>query len=141
MSHSIIATIAHDTQFWVCFFECKEGENYRVAKQIFGKEPTDAEIYEFISLHYHELQFTQPVVKAAITIKRINFKRRQREVKRLMEKIPVGKQVTLAQQTLHANLEQHKKKRLKITRQEKEAVAQRKFDLKQAKRKQKHRGH
>ncbi len=51
----IKATIFFEKKFWVGTFERIDKEGYALAKHIFGGEPTDPEIYEFVLNHYHEL--------------------------------------------------------------------------------------
>ena len=50
---SIIATIFFENRFWVATFERTDEEGYAVAKHIFGAEPTDPEVYEFVLNHFH----------------------------------------------------------------------------------------
>jgi len=61
-------------------------EGYAVARHIFGAEPTDPEVYEFVLTHYQELKFGEPK-EFTLEIKRMNPKRVQKEVRREMERI------------------------------------------------------
>lgn len=83
---TIQATIFFDKRYWVGTFERTDKEGYAVARHIFGAEPTDPEVYEFVLTHYQELKFGEPK-EFTIEIKRMNPKRVQREVRREMERI------------------------------------------------------
>jgi hypothetical protein len=141
---TIKVTVLLENSFWVGIFERTDEKNYSVARNIFGKEPTDAELYEFISHHYHELKFTSPQ-DFTLVIKRMSPKRIQREVRKEMEKakskVQEHPKESIAQETLRLELEKNKKVKKAQSKLEKEASEQRKFELNQAKRKQKHRGH
>ncbi len=67
----------------------------------------------------------------------MNPKRMQREAKRQTMRGGIG---TKSQQALQLQREEKKTERRRITREQKEADKQRMFDLKQQKRKDKHRG-
>src|SRR5271165_1152992 len=54
---AIKATIFFDKRFWVGTFERTDKEGYAVARHIFGAEPSDPEVHEFVLSHYVELKF------------------------------------------------------------------------------------
>ena len=54
--HTIKTTVSLEESFWVAIFERQDKTHYAVAKQIFGKEPTDAQLYEFVLEHYDQLK-------------------------------------------------------------------------------------
>lgn len=141
MTPYIIQVTVLQEQFWVGIFERNDDEGYAVAKQIFGSEPTDVELYQFITENFQQLKFTKPQ-KFKLIIKRKNPKRLQREVRHLMEKVKTGlPSTTHAQDVLRLELEQNKKLKKTMTRAEKLAEQQEQFLLRQEKKKQKHRGH
>ena len=74
-------TVLFENPFWIGFFERKEGRNLSVAKVIFGAEPKEHDVYEFIQKNYYDLQFS-PVVKVHTEKSARNPKRRQREAYR-----------------------------------------------------------
>lgn len=138
---TIKATIFFDKRFWVGTFERSDKEGYSVARHIFGGEPSDAEVHEFVLNHFHELKFGE-AKEITIQIHRMNPKRVQREVRREMERIKeTTKPSTLAQDYIREELEKKKKEKKKITSAEKQARKDNQFALKQEKRKEKHRGH
>ena len=137
----ILATIFFEKQFWVGTFERTDKEGYAVARHIFGGEPADPEIYEFVLNHYHELKFGE-AKKIEIKIQRMNPKRVQREVRREMARIKeTTKPSTFAQDYMREELEKKKMERKKVSSAEKEARKDTQFSLRQEKKKEKHRGH
>lgn len=135
------ATIIFEKRFWVGIFERTDKEGYAIARHIFGAEPSDPEVYEFVLNHYSELKFGD-AKKITVQIQRMNPKRVQREVRREMEKMKeTSKPSTLAQDYMREELEKKKKQRKSISSAEKQARKDEQFSLKQAKRKEKHRGH
>jgi len=140
---TIHATIIFNGQWWIGLFERKDEANYAVAKHIFGQEPTDPEIYDFVLKSWQVLKFTEPLNTDELEIKvqRKNFKRVRREIRKLLEKLDHARPMTHAQEVLSQDLEKNKKTRKAQSAQEKQAEEKFKFSLKQAKRKQKHRGH
>jgi hypothetical protein len=138
---SIKATIFFEKRFWVGTFERTDREGYAVARHIFGGEPSDAEIHEFVLSHYHELQFGE-LREVTIEIRRMNPKRVQREVRREMEKMKdASGPSTFAQDYMREEIEKKKMVKKGISSQEKQARKDRQFALKQEKRKEKQRGH
>lgn len=137
---TIKATIFYDKKYWVGAFERTDKEGYAVARHIFGAEPADSEIFEFILSHYHELKFGA-LREFNLEIKRMNPKRVQREVRREMEKLKeTARPSTLAQDYMREELEKKKKERKLQSSAEKLARKERQFFLKQQKKKEKHRG-
>ena len=103
----------------------------------FGAEPRDYEVLDYVRRHYGELRFSEPVLREARE-KADNPKRRQRAAAREMQPTGVG---TKSQQALQAQRELMKTERKKITKAERAAEAQRRFELKQQQKKEKKRGH
>ena len=130
-------TIYFDKPFWVGVFEELDGDKLSACRMVFGAEPADAEIYDFILKHYYHLKYTTPM-KTEIKQKADNPKRRQRNVRMQLENTGIG---TKSQQALQKQYEENKTERKRTTRDQREAEKQRQFELKQQKRKEKHRGH
>lgn len=139
--YTIKVTVLIENSFWVGIFERTDSEGYAVARKIFGAEPTDAQLYEFVLIHFDELRFTEPQ-EFQLLIKRKNPKRVQRAVRHEMEKAKKGlPSTTHAQEVLRLELEKNKKLRKMTSKAEKEACQEEKFRQKQEKKKKKHRGH
>lgn len=129
-------SVFYDEPFWVGVFERIEDGKLSVAKVTFGAEPKDYEVYDFVLKHYYNLQFS-PAVEVAVAEKHINPKRMQREIKKQMSNTGIG---TKSQQALKLQHEQYKTERKKKNREQKQAEEQRLFELRQQKKKEKHRG-
>ena len=130
-------TVFFDDPFWVGVFEKFDGGKLSVCRIVFGAEPTDAEIYDFILGNYYCLRFSAPV-KTEIKQKADNPKRRQRNARRQLENTGIG---TRSQQALQKQREEMKIERKEMFHEQREAEKLRQFELKQQKRKEKHRGH
>ena len=122
--------------FWVGVFERIEKGKLSVAKVTFGAEPRDYEVYEFILKHYYDLHFS-PAVATVVKESKQNPKRIQRDIKKSLAKSGIG---TKSQQALKLQQEQTKQERKIKSREQKLAEADRLFDLKQQKKREKHRG-
>lgn len=129
-------TVYFEDPFWVGIFERIDGDKLSVAKITFGAEPRDYEIQEFVSKNYYSLNFS-PSVDVTVRPDVINPKRRQREARKQSQVSGIG---TKSQQALQLQREENKLERKIISREMKEAEKQRQFDLKQQKRKEKHKG-
>lgn len=129
-------TVFFQEPFWVGIFERIENGKLSVCKITFGAEPKEYEIYDFILKEYSHLKFS-PAVAAVVKEAARNPKRMQREVKRQLQHKGIG---TKSQQALKLQQEQLKAERKTISREMREADRQRRFELKQQKKREKHRG-
>ena len=130
-------TVYFEEPFWVGVFERIEDGKLSVAKVTFGAEPKDYEVQEYIQKYYFSLKFSPAVDTVVKDIKR-NPKRMQREAKKQMQETGIG---TKSQQALKLQQEQNKQARKVRSRKKKEADELRMFELKQQKKREKHRGH
>ena len=130
-------TVYFEEPFWVGVFERIEDDKLSVAKVTFGAEPKDYEVQEYIRKYYSSLKFSPAVDTVVKDIKR-NPKRMQREAKKQMQETGIG---TKSQQALKLQQEQNKQERKVRSREKKEADELRIFELKQQKKREKHRGH
>lgn len=130
-------TVYFEEPFWVGIFERISGGMLTVCKVTFGAEPKDYEVQEFILKHYSKLRFS-PAVEIKVRSAADHPKRRMRNAKKQLEHSGVG---TKSQQALQRQREESKTERRRCGKRQKEAEEQRKFDLKQQKRRAKHRGH
>lgn len=135
---SIKITILFDGAFWVGIFERYSDGCYSVAKHIFGNEPSNPELYDFLLQQGHKLKFTTPNEEEGVQAGKKNYKRLVREAKKEMNKQPT---VTKAHMAIKKELEQHKQIKKHQTSDEKRSQLIARFQLKQEKKKQKHKGH
>lgn len=129
-------TVFFQEPFWIGVFEQISDGKLTVSKVTFGAEPKDYEVYDFILKNYYRLEFS-PAVAVEVKQTGRSPKRIQREVHRQVQDTGMG---TKAQLALKLQQEQNKIERKSVSRERLEAEKQRKFELKQQKKKQKHRG-
>lgn len=134
---SITLTVLFDAPFWVGVFERVENGQLSVAKATFGAEPKDYEVHDFVLRHFYDLKFS-PAVAVEERHASDNPKRRQRAAQKQMQESGIG---TKSQQALQLQLEATKAGRKQASKEQREAEKQRRFDLRQQKRKEKRRGH
>ena len=130
-------TVYFEEPFWVGIFEHIEDGKLSVAKVTFGVEPKDYEVQEYIQKHYFRLKFS-PAVETVVKDLRRNPKRMHREAKKQMLETGIS---TKSQLALKLQQEQNKHERKERSRKKKEAEEQRMFELKQLKKREKHKGH
>ena len=130
-------TVYFEDPFWVGVFEKVSDEKLSVSKMTFGSEPKDNEVRNFILKHYSELKFS-PAVEVKLKKTADNPKRRQRNAAKQLQNTGIG---TKSQQALQKQREEMKVERIKNRKEMREADRQKQYDLKQQKKKEKHKGH
>lgn len=135
-SSSVKLTVFFEEPFWIGVFERIENGKLSVCKVTFGAEPKDYEVWEFVLRYYYQLKFS-PSVDVVVKKEVTNPKRVQREARKQSASSGIG---TKSQQALQLQREENKLERKTISREQREAEKQRQFELKQQKRKEKHRG-
>lgn len=129
-------TVFFEDPFWVGVFERIREGRLSVCKVTFGAEPKDYEVWNFVLKNYCRLQFS-PSVAWIGKEEAVNPKRIQRELRKQSAHAGIG---TKSQQALQLQREENKLARKTVSRERREAEKQRRFDLKQHKRREKHRG-
>ena len=129
-------TVFFEHPFWVGVFERVEENRWSVCRVVFGSQPKDYEVYEFVLQQYRHLRFS---TDEAVEIKteKANPKRVQREARKQSKQIGISSK---SQMVLQQQREEMKLERRVESKQQRELEKKRKFQLKQEKRKQKHRG-
>ena len=130
-------TILFEDPFWIGLFEKTEDNQMQVCKVTFGAEPTDREVMEFVDKYWNQLIYSRPIGNEVKPRPR-NPKRQLREARRQTQNTGIG---TKSQQALKLQKEENKQVREVLSKEQREADKERKFELKQAKRKERHRGH
>lgn len=129
-------TVLFEEPFWIGVFERVSEGRLSVCRVTFGAEPKDYETYDFVLKQYDRLRFS-PAVAADVKETGRNPKRVQREVQKQVQSTGIG---TKSQLALKLQQEQMKTERKTVSREQREAEKQRQFELKQQKRREKHRG-
>lgn len=130
-------TVYFEEPFWVAVLERESDGSCEACKVTFGAEPNDYEVLDYFQKNYRELRFSPPVPCGSDAERRINPKRMQRDISSQLRCSGVG---TKAQQALKLQQEQGKLEHKQRSREMREKEEQRKFELRQTKKKEKHRG-
>ncbi len=133
---SVTLRVFFEDPFWVGIVERIEDSRLAVCKITFGPEPKDYEVFRFLQENYDKLRFS-PAVASEVREVHVNPKRMLREVHRQTRETGIG---TKSQQALKLQQEEMKTERKVKSREQKEAYKQLQFELKQQKKKEKHRG-
>ena len=137
ISVSSTLTVYHDGQFWVGLAEHVEDGRCGVARIVFGAEPSDEEILQFITGKWARLSFFGGKPAEASKPAK-NPKRRAREASRALRRPAMG---TKAQQALASQRETMKRESARARSQRRADEAEARFEQRKLRRKQKHRGH
>ena len=129
-------TVLYEEPFWIGLSERVENGKLTVAKHTFGVEPSMTDIYEFVLNHSYDLEYS-PSVDADMKKEHRNPKRRQREAHKMVAQKGIG---TKSQQALQMQREEKKIEKKLISKEQKEAEKQRRFEMKQQRKRAKHRG-
>lgn len=137
ISVSTTLTVFHDGQFWVGLAEHVEDGRYGVARIVFGAEPSDGEILQFVRSKWAKLAFFgDDPAEGSKPAK--NPKRRAREVSKALKQPAMG---TKAQQALASQREAMKRESARARSQRRADEAEARFEQRKLRRKQEHRGH
>lgn len=130
-------TVFFENPFWVGVYERVADGKLEVCKITFGAEPKDYEVYDFLLRNWRNLQFSPPIKAVTAQDIKINPKRMQRSIRKQLEAKGIG---TKSQQALKLQQEENKTVRREKYRRQKEDEKQRQFELRQKKKREKHRG-
>ena len=131
-------TVCFQPPFWVGLAERWGADGYQVARTVFGAEPTDAQLYQWVLREWHRLEFTAPAPGQRPQHARVNPKRARREAQAAV-KARGGS--TKAQEALSRQREQQSRAhRAELCRRHQERQAEQ-FQLRQQKKREKRRGH
>ncbi|HIU75687.1 MAG TPA: YjdF family protein [Candidatus Pelethocola excrementipullorum] len=130
-------TVFFEDPFWVGIYERITEGRLEVCKITFGPEPKDYEVHDFILQNWYSLRFSPPVVADGKQTLKVNPKRMQRKIKKQLKNLDTG---TKAQQALKLQHEENKILRKDKSHLQKAEKKQLQFELRQQKRKAKHKG-
>ncbi|WP_409975421.1 YjdF family protein [Bacillus sp. Bva_UNVM-123] len=130
----------YDGQFWIGIIEVEQDGKLKAFRYVFGAEPKDIEILNFI--HNKLLKIINNAHQAGVAskeqpIKRINPKRLQRQVAKEMKKVGIS---TKAQEALKQEYEERKEEKKKFNKQYYDEMKEKKYLIKKQKAKAKHKG-
>lgn len=130
-------TVFFEDPFWVGVLQRTDGIRLEVCKITFGAEPKDYEVYEFLLTNWGRFRFSPMLPDDGAEEKKVNPKRMRRAISRKLQKHGVS---TKAQMALQLQREQGKQEQKQLSQAKRKAEQERRFLLKQEKRKKKHRG-
>jgi hypothetical protein len=138
-----VFTVYFEDPFWVGLLESEDSGSLVVARQVFGAEPSNAELLDFMLYRFASMRRApssaggegRPAPR--LQAERMNPKRSQREARRDMRR-PAS---TKAQAALASAQEELKASRACLSREEAAAEDARRFALASEKRKRKRAGH
>lgn len=134
-------TVYFEGQFWVGVVEDNENGKLRAYRHVFGDEPKDGEIWDYVLKHLNSCMDALSCPPAANAVsfapKRVSPKRLARLAAAEMQRRGI---TTAAQEALKLELEQRKKEHRTLTKEQREADKARKRELARQKAKDKHRG-
>jgi hypothetical protein len=136
---SIVLQVFFDDPFWVGLFALSENNSIKYCRVVFGKEPSDAELYNYLLKNYYRLKFTES--ESTIQQKSVcdNPKRRQRQIsKELHNNTGVKKSYEIVKQSL---TQSSRKAKRAEQREKKETQVEYVMNLKRIKHREKHKGH
>lgn len=129
--------VLFEDPFWIGVFEKIYKDKISVSKVTFGAEPKDYEVEGFILKNYYKLNFSPEITLEKEINKKINPKRMQRKIKKQVADVSIG---TKSQQALKLQHEQMKTERKVRKKEFSELEKKRLFQMKQQKKKEKHKG-
>jgi hypothetical protein len=133
-------TILFDHPYWIGLLEDERDGCLYAARHIFGSEPSDQQVYEFVLREASEMfrRMTSGVPLMFSDNHPVGYKRMMREARRATEERGLS---TQAQAAIKQQIEANKQVRQQISRAERSAERQRKREIAVQKAKAKHRGH
>ena len=138
MKCRIIMTVVFDKPFYKGIFERFVDDRYAAAEINLGTSlPKLRDIYRFILKRWNSIHFSSEEAYS-IKVKKINPKRMQREAQKQVHAQFYGSK---AQQALKADFEMRKQHSHRERQAAKANHKRKKFEIRQLKKKQKHRGH
>jgi hypothetical protein len=132
-------TVLFDSPYWIGLLEVERDGSLYAARHIFGSEPSNQEIYEFVQRDLLALQkrMTVGLLTAMAADKHHNPKRAQREVRRQVAESGI---TSKAHEAMRLQIEQNKQQAIQHHRQQREVDKTYKREIARAKAKARHRG-
>lgn len=136
-------SVIYEGAYWVALIEDYKNGQYSVARTVIGaSEPGGAELTLFFkNLDDSSLNYTVSTKYEGVLRKQVNFKRRIRESRKIQSENAFFNTYTKAHAMIKAQNAVQRNDQHIETRNIKEQQKIRKFELKQQKRKEKHKGH
>lgn len=137
ISVSSTLTLYHDGQFWIGIVEHVEDGTVSAARIVFGAEPSDEEVLEFVIGKWGSMRFVGGV-EARPEKRSANPKRRQREASKQLSKRGTSTKTQAALSRARDELKEESRANRVQRKREEEAE---RFSKRMAKKKEKRKGH
>lgn len=85
-------TVCFQPPFWVGIAERWTADGYEAARVVFGPEPSDAQIYQWLGVEWHKLRFSPAAPGERARVRPENPKRVRREARKTLESSGAGTQ-------------------------------------------------
>ncbi|MGN9095864.1 YjdF family protein [Flintibacter porci] len=131
-------TVLFQPPFWVGIAERWSQDGYQAARVVFGAEPTDAQLYQWLQREWPRLPFGPVLPETAPRPALANPKRMQREAAKATQPKGLG---TKAQEALARQREAVGLERQARRAAQKRQTQEERFRLRQEKKREKRRGH
>jgi hypothetical protein len=132
-------SILFDGQFYIGLVEEEQDGKLQVSKHIFGADPSDQAVMNYILYDWNQIQFSPSIETKTKNDSSINPKRLSRLVrKEVASTTSIG---TKSQQALKKLQEEKIVERKTISKEQKEEKKRQDFERRQEKKKEKHLGH
>lgn len=136
---SVKLTVFFSDPFWVGTFEVVTGKSYKACKVTFGAEPRDDEVYAYVLKNFYKLNFSD---EEKLTKKKVEKKENPKRIQRIIRKeVKERGASTKAQEVIKMQYEKNKVMRKKLSKEKKEERQKQLYEMKQKKRREKHKGH
>jgi hypothetical protein len=113
-------TVCFDDPFWIGVFECTYAGTYQVARVVFGPEPSDQEFFAFLTNHYDQITFSEPIkTESSTSLPRMGAKRSIRNArKETVKGLGTASQIALQRQRELQGQRHKKQKKLDKAKEE-----------------------
>ncbi|MCR0496124.1 YjdF family protein [[Clostridium] innocuum] len=133
---SLSFTVFFEDPFWIGLFEYREQQLLYLKRIVFGSEPSEQVVYEWLKGCWYSIRFQAPVETVRSKASHRNPKRMQREARKAQD---TGLSLTKSQ--LAVKQQQEERAELKAERRKENREGQKEaFRLRQMKKKAKHKG-
>lgn len=136
-------TVFFDDPFWVAVLEVQDGGHIRATRHVFGAGPTNVELYQFLLRHGVALLARAERSAAvhgdrSVPVAVRNPKRLAREAARAAQ---LARPSTAAQEAVRKEIESRKRASATHNREDRQAHAEHRCNVRRAKSRARHRGH
>lgn len=133
---SLSFTVFFEDPYWIGLFEYREQQQLYLKRIVFGSEPGEQMVYEWLKRYWYSISFQTPVETVRQKASHQNPKRRQREARRAQDT-----RLSLTKSQLAVKQQQEERAEQKAERRkENRAIQKEAFRLRQMKKKAKHKG-